>query len=139
MGRRAAIAQQNVTLGLADKTIEQSVAMNVAAFLSAKKETHPAETMHSRSHLGHCARGRFDGADRSQASRMKKSGRGEQHRVENLRCAGNGREPFQPANCKVEDHDSASFSIGARSATDGPFNTLPSASKREPWQGQSQV
>src|SRR5688572_15091765 len=70
---------------------------------------------------------------------MKKGGGGEQDRVENVRRAGNGRQPFQPANCELEDHDSPFFSIGARSATDGPFSTLPSASKREPWQGQSQV
>ena len=139
MKRCAAIEQQSVAPGLADKTIEQSIAMNVTAFPSAKKEPHAAETMHSRAHLGHSAGRRFDSADRLKTSRIENGGRGQQDRVENLRCAGNGRQPFQPANCKLEDHDSLFLSIGARSATDGPFNTLPTASKREPWQGQSQV
>ena len=113
--------------------------MNVAAFSSAKKEPDSAEPMHTRAHLVHFKRRRFNGADRSQTSRVKKRRRGEQHCVENLRRAGNGCEPFQPANCEREDHESPFFSIGARSATDGPFKTLPYASKREPWQGQSQV
>src|SRR5688500_8458470 len=139
MGRRAAIEQESIAICQADKTIEQPVAMKVAAFPSAKKESYPAETMHPRTHFGHFTCRRFHRADRAQASRMKKGGRGEQQRVEKVRRAGNGRQPFQPANCELEDHDSPFSSIGARSATDGPFSTLPSASKREPWQGQSQV
>ena len=139
MSRRAALEHQSVSFFLADKTIEQPVPMNVAAFSSAKKEPDSAEPMHTRAHLVHFTRRRFNGADRSQTSRVKKRRRGEQHCVENLRRAGNGCEPFQPANCEREDHESPFFSIGARSATDGPFKTLPYASKREPWQGQSQV
>ena len=139
MGRRAAVEEEGIALGLADETIEQPVAMYVAAFPSAKKEPHPAETMRTRTDFGNLARRRFHRADRSQSSRMKKRGRSEQHRVENVRRAGNGRQPFQPPHCELEDHDSPFFSTGARSATEGPFSTLPNASKREPWQGQSQV
>jgi len=62
---------------------------------------------------------------------MKKTGRGEQQRVKYLRCAGNPRQPFEAPDDELKNQ--VPFpSIGARSATEGPFNTLPSASKRDP-------
>ena len=138
MRKSATLDHQRIAIRAADKTIEQTVSMNMAAFLSTKKEPDSTQAMNSRPNSGHFGRGLFDGANGTQTRRMKKRGRAEQHRVENLRRAGNGRQPFQPANCKRENHESP-FSTGARSATDGPFRTLPRASKREPWQGQSQV
>lgn len=138
MWRRATVAHQGITICAAHKAIEQPVSVQVTEFFPSKAEADAAEAMNSRAHSGKFGYRLFDGADGAQPCRMKKRGRCEQHRIENLRCAGNGREPFQPANCKLENHESP-FSTGARSATDGPFSTLPSASKREPWQGQSQV
>ena len=138
MRTRAAIAHQRVPIRPADKTIEQPVSVEMAAFLSVEKEAYSAKAMNPRSYPGQFVHRFFNGADGSQTRRMKKRRRAEQHRIENLRRAGNGRQPFQPADREEENHASPS-SIGARSATDGPFKTLPRASKREPWQGQSQV
>jgi len=72
MGRRASLEQESVALCLADKTIEQPVAMKVAAFPSAKKESYPAEAMDTRTHFGDFGRRRFHRADRSKPSRVKK-------------------------------------------------------------------
>src|SRR5438105_2065356 len=112
--------------------------MNMTRFLAAKKETDAAEPMNADTHTGASAHGRFNLADGAEPLPIKQSGRGEEHRVKNLRRPWNSREPFQPPNSEREDYVSA-FSTGARSATEGPFSTLPSASKREPWQGQSHV
>lgn len=132
--RGAAATHQCLPVRPADKTIEQTVAVDVAAFLSTEKETDSAQAMNPRPYSRQFRRGLFDGADGAQSRRMKKRRRAEQHRVENLGRAGNSRQPFQSANCKREDHEPPSRvgGIGARSATDGPFKTLPKASKREP-------
>ena len=62
---------------------------------------------------------------------MKKTGRAEQQRVEHLWSAGNARQPSEASDDEFKNQ--VPFpSIGARSATEGPFNTLPSASKRDP-------
>ena len=139
MNRGPALAQQSVAPGRSDETIEQTIAMNVTAFLAAEKKSNSAKTMHADPHLGNFARGHFDRADRPQAPRMKERRDAQKHGVENLRSTWNGREPFQPTHSELEDHPWSSFSTGARSATEGPFRTLPCASKREPWQGQSHV
>ena len=91
----------------------------------------------ARAHSGPSANLRLDFADRAEARRMKQSGRAKQERVEHLRGTRNSREKFQPPDDNRENQ--VLSSTGARSATDGPFNTLPSASNRDPWHGQSQV
>ena len=131
MRARAAIAHQRVAIRPAHKTIEQTISMDMAALLSAKKEAYSAKAMNPRPYPGQFVHRFIDGADGTQHRRMKERGGEEQDRVKNLRRAGDGRQPFQPANCELENHDS-SFSMCARSATEGPFSTLPSASKREP-------
>lgn len=67
----AVVPEQSVTFGLADKTIEQPVPMNVAAFSSAKKESDSAKAMNSQPEVRQLARRCLDVADRSQATGMK--------------------------------------------------------------------
>src|SRR5688572_6521342 len=51
--RGMALPHQRIAIRPPHKTIQQTVAMYVAAFLSAKNEPDPAEVMHPRPHAGH--------------------------------------------------------------------------------------
>jgi hypothetical protein len=127
----APLADQRIAIGAADEAIQQAVPMDVAGLFPAKKETDAAESMHADPHPGPSANLCLDFANRAEARGMKQPGGTEQQRVEQLRRTRNLREPFQPAD--DERKNQAPFSsIGARSATDGPFNTLPTASNRDP-------
>ena len=106
--------------------------MNVAGLFPVKKETGAAQTVHAASHSRPGPNLSFDVTDRSQPGRLKQASSAEQERVEHLRGPGNTRQPFQPPDNELEDQVSFACSTGARSATDGPFKTLPSASKRDP-------
>jgi hypothetical protein len=77
VGRRATNAQQRIAIRPADKTVEQAVSMQMAAFLSAKKEPDSAEAMDSGPHSGHFGCSHFKGAKGAQTSRMKESRRSE--------------------------------------------------------------
>src|SRR2546423_6687230 len=102
------------------------------------KETNAAKSMDADAHFGPGPHARLTRAYRAQQCGMKRARRAEEHRVEGLRRARDSREPFESPDGERKNYVSL-FSTGARSATDGPFSTLPSGSKREPWQGQSQV
>jgi hypothetical protein len=69
--RGLAIAHQRVPMPAADKTIEQAISMNVAAFLSTEEKAHSAKTMNSQTHLGQSIHRFLDRADGAQTSRMK--------------------------------------------------------------------
>ncbi len=127
----APIIHQLIAVRATDKAIQQTVPVNVAGLFAVKKETDAAKAMHASLPTGPPANLNFDFAYRSETGRVKQAGRTEQHGVENLRRAGDATEPFQPANDKVKNQVPLP-STGARSATDGPFTTFPSASNRDP-------
>ena len=93
MRGREIVSDQRIAICSADKTIEQTVPVDVAAFLSLKKETGSAKAMNSRPYARQFVRRAFNGTDGAQTRRMKDRGGDEQHRVENVRRTGNGREP----------------------------------------------
>ena len=103
----------------------------MAGLFPPQKETDAAQAMHACLDSRPPAHFGLDFAYGPETRRMKQAGRPEQYGVKNLRRARDAGEPFQPANDEAENQVS-SLSIGARSATAGPFNTLPSASKRDP-------
>ena len=138
MRQRSSVGNQRITLIPADKTIEETVAMNVARFPSAVEESDSSQPVNCHPHSRPAADGGFNLCYCPEARRTEHRRAHEQHRVENERRARNSRQPFQSANDELKDQ-SAFGSTGARSATDGPFNTFPRASNREPWQGQSHV
>ena len=78
MRRRPLLPQQRVAICRADKTIEQPVAVDVAAFLFTKKEPNSAEAMNPGPYSWKFRRRLFNGADRPQPGRMKKRGYAEQ-------------------------------------------------------------
>ena len=94
---------QLIAIRPADEAIQQTIPVNVTGFFAAKKEPDPAKPMHTDAPFRPCPHGRFNRADRAKPRRIKKPGRGEQHRVENLGRAGNSREPFQPPNGEREN------------------------------------
>ena len=73
--RGVAVPEQCIAIRPPHKTIQQTVAMNVAAFLSAKNEPDSAEAMNPRPHAGQFVGPLFEGADRAQACRVKKRSR----------------------------------------------------------------
>jgi hypothetical protein len=138
MRQAAALGNQRIAILPADMAIEQSVPVNMTRFLSVMEKPDAAKPMNLHLRPRPLADGGFNRAHRAKPSRAKERGPGEQHRVENLRRTGDPRQPFQPVNDELKNQ-SPLGSTGARSATDGPFNTFPSASNREPWHGQSHV
>ena len=74
MRRCPAVAHQRLAVRPADKAIEQTISMNVAAFLSPKKEPDSAKAMNSRPYVRQLAYGFFDIADGAQTRRMKNRG-----------------------------------------------------------------
>lgn len=138
MRQRASLGNQRVALIGADEAVEQTVPVDMARLFAVAKKADAAQPMNAHAHPGPSADRAFDYRNRPKPPRAKERGRRGQQRVENLRRAGNSRQPLQPVNDEFENQSSL-FSTGARSATDGPFRTFPSASKREPWQGQSHV
>ena len=121
-----------------DKRVEQTVTVKMGQLMPSIFEADPTKAMDAQRHAKGAAGLTFERFSYAERTAIEENRRHQQHRIKNLRRAGDGREPFQPPNYERENHEPL-FSIGARSATDGPFNTLPSASKREPWQGQSHV
>lgn len=138
MRQRAALGYQRVALLTAYEAIEQPVSVDMARFLAVMEKSDAAEPMDPYAHPRPLANRGFDRRHRPQPRRVKERGCRSQERVEDQRRAGNSREPLQSANDELKNQ-SPLGSTGARSATDGPFNTFPCASNREPWQGQSQV
>lgn len=131
MRQRAPVPDEALAIRPAHEAIEQTVPMDVAGLRAAKEEPNPAESMGADAKLRPRAHAGFNRADAAETGRAKQSCQREQQRVENLRRAGDFRQPSQPPNGERKNQVSL-FSTGARSATDGPFSTLPSASKREP-------
>ena len=137
MRQRTPFGNQRVTPVAADKAIEQTVPMNMARLPALVEKSDPAQPMDTHPHPRPTANRSFDRRDCPEPRWVKQRCRRKQERVENLGRAGNSPEPLQPVNDELENQ--SFVSTGARSATDGPFRTFPSASKREPWQGQSHV
>ncbi|MEY2494469.1 MAG: hypothetical protein QOJ45_961 [Verrucomicrobiota bacterium] len=75
--RRVMVSHKRIAIRTADKAIEQTVPMNVAAFLSAKKETDAAKPMNARRHSRQIGHRFFHGADGAQSRRRKDRGRAE--------------------------------------------------------------
>src|SRR5437868_6739427 len=112
--------------------------MHVAGLFPSKRESDATQTMDTCSHTWPSTNLRFHITHRATPRRMENARARKQQGIEYMRRIGNSRQPFQSADGKRENQVSLD-STGARSATDGPFRTLPRASKREPWHGQSHV
>ncbi|MEN3368411.1 MAG: hypothetical protein V7609_554 [Verrucomicrobiota bacterium] len=82
MRRRAPVAHERVAIRPADETIEQTVSVDMAAFLSMKKETDSAKSMNPRPHSRQFVHRSFYGTDCAQTPRGKYRRGAEQHRVE---------------------------------------------------------
>jgi len=103
----------------------------MAGLFSVETEIDTAKAMDPCLHAGPSPHFVLDFTNRPDARRMKQTGHAKEQRVENL---GRRRDPRQPAEAPDDEpkNQVSLASTGARSAMDGPFNTLPSASKRDP-------
>ncbi len=138
MRQGASLINQRIAPVTSDVAIEQAVPVNMTRFLSMMEKADAAKPMNSHLRPRPMTDGGFNRAHCAKPGGAKERRPGEQHRVENLRRAGDPRQPLQPVNDKPKNQ-SPLGSTGARSATDGPFKTFPRASNREPWHGQSHV
>jgi hypothetical protein len=95
MMRRHAIAtlHQPVAVRFPNKTIEQTVSVDVAAFFSAKEEPNSSKAMHPWLYTRQLPHARFDVADSAETRPIKEGRRTQQDRIEKLRGAGNHRQP----------------------------------------------
>ncbi len=112
----ATIIHQLLAIRSANKTIEQTVSVNVARLFPLKKETDAPEAVNAHGYARKPLRILFDGTDRAQAARMQQGRRKQKRRVKYLWRARNFREPAEFSNDERENHWCATNVIASAEA-----------------------
>ncbi|HVF71985.1 MAG TPA: hypothetical protein VM940_10305 [Chthoniobacterales bacterium] len=100
---RPALADELDAIRNSNMAIEQSVAVYVTAFFSIEEETDASEPVHSRPNAWPVRDRGFDFANCANAFGTEKRGNAQEHCVENVRQTWNPPQPFQSADCKLEN------------------------------------